>query len=619
VSEQPVVEPEVIDAQVIEEEPPTRAIEPAAAPTAVTVTPQVTAAELGERLALIEDAMNTTMKEGVDYGKVPGTDKPALFKSGSEKLSVLFRLDVQPRSAKTWGPGDHLTVETSATVYDIPTGTRIGFGEGLCTTREKKYGKRQASRICPSCGEAAIIKGKEEYGGGWVCYHKKGGCGAKYGDDDPLILDQSVGEIENPDLPDQWNCVTPSTRILTRDLRWVPAGEISTGEILIGVNEELPSKNGRFYEDAIATVGDRFTDELYEMRTEDGRVVRCNGEHRWLVKSVGSGVEWVTTEDIYKSLNGERRGRPRGWKIMEIGSPWEPEDSLEAGYLAGLLDADGSLDISRTVGPDGELLYHGIGVSFAQQVGGVLDRFIAGLSARGFAYGEYSHGNPTVRVPVTKLIVHGGFFEQLRFLGTIRPPRLLARWRDLVDLNRRRFEGRSVQVVSLTKVGPGELVRLGTSSRTYIAEGLVCHNTVVKMAEKRARVGAVLAVTGASAIFTQDLDEGADEGAEAPGLPVATEEQMGSLRAALDYILPSVEAKRVWGEITGSFGGGLYGPAADAVVAPIRALKAIRDDEQAGEKEAEADEQAQAEAGKTGEELRQEKAAAKAGQMAGEL
>jgi hypothetical protein len=34
---------------------------------------------------------------------------------------------------------------------------------------------------CPSCGVVgAIIKGKPEYGGGWLCFGKKGGCGAKF-------------------------------------------------------------------------------------------------------------------------------------------------------------------------------------------------------------------------------------------------------------------------------------------------------------------------------------------------------------------------------------------------------------------------------------------------------
>lgn len=36
---------------------------------------------------------------------------------------------------------------------------------------------------CPKCNESkGVIKGKEEYGGGWVCFAKKGGCGHKWHD-----------------------------------------------------------------------------------------------------------------------------------------------------------------------------------------------------------------------------------------------------------------------------------------------------------------------------------------------------------------------------------------------------------------------------------------------------
>jgi len=41
--------------------------------------------------------------------------------------------------------------------------------------------------VCPVCGKEAIIKGKVEYGGGYLCYSKKGGCGAKFADDDVRI------------------------------------------------------------------------------------------------------------------------------------------------------------------------------------------------------------------------------------------------------------------------------------------------------------------------------------------------------------------------------------------------------------------------------------------------
>jgi len=171
------------------------------------VMPVVEASELVGRLAVIRDAMQTAMQQDVDYGVIPGTQKPALLKPGAEKLSVLFQLDVQLVNEKAWGPGDHLTVMSRATVHHAPTGLRLGFGEGLCTTREKKYAKRKQERVCPTCEKPAVIKGKAEYGGGWLCWRKRDGCGAKFSDGDPAIESQEVGEIDNPELPDLWNTV----------------------------------------------------------------------------------------------------------------------------------------------------------------------------------------------------------------------------------------------------------------------------------------------------------------------------------------------------------------------------------------------------------------------------
>jgi hypothetical protein len=172
----------------------------------LSITPQVSASELVSRLDVIREAMTTAMQRDVDYGVIPGTDKPTLYKPGSEKLSVLFQLDVQLSNEKHWS-GDHLTVESKATVFHAPTGARLGFGEGMCSTRERKYAYRTAQRVCPKCEAPAIIKGKEQYGGGWVCWKKRGGCDSKFRDGDPLIEEQETGEVENPDLPDLWNTV----------------------------------------------------------------------------------------------------------------------------------------------------------------------------------------------------------------------------------------------------------------------------------------------------------------------------------------------------------------------------------------------------------------------------
>lgn len=175
--------------------------------TALAMVPPVKAIDLVDRMGVIRDAMSTAMVRDVDYGNIPGTDKPALLKPGAEKLGVLFQLDVQLVNEKHWGPGDHLTVMSRATVFHAPSGSRLGFGEGLCSTREKKYAVRQQQRTCPTCEQAAVIKGRQEYGGGWLCWAKKGGCGAKFRDGDEQIEGQPTGEIENPDLPDLWNTV----------------------------------------------------------------------------------------------------------------------------------------------------------------------------------------------------------------------------------------------------------------------------------------------------------------------------------------------------------------------------------------------------------------------------
>lgn len=206
---------EIADADVVEEESRALAVVPTVPTATLTVTPSVEAAELVKRLEVIKSAMDQAMTKDVDYGVIPGTGtKPTLYKPGAEKLAVLFQFDVQTVIEKRWGPGAHLTATAMSTVFHIPTGARVGSGEGLCSTFEKKYGKRTGKRSCPNCGAEQINRSKfpprDKPGAepGWYCHSKFGGCGAQFDDAaDPKIIGQVVGEIENPDLADMWNTV----------------------------------------------------------------------------------------------------------------------------------------------------------------------------------------------------------------------------------------------------------------------------------------------------------------------------------------------------------------------------------------------------------------------------
>lgn len=167
----------------------------------------LTAADLRQQVNLIQHVMKDVMQDGVHYGVVPGTDKPSLLKAGAEKLCMTFRLGPEYEVVEKEREGDHLTITARCTLTHIPSGMKFGSALGSCSTMESKYAYRKSSRVCPNCGAEAIIKGKKEYGGGWLCYGKKGGCGAKFRDGDESIESQDGGRVANEDKADQYNTV----------------------------------------------------------------------------------------------------------------------------------------------------------------------------------------------------------------------------------------------------------------------------------------------------------------------------------------------------------------------------------------------------------------------------
>jgi hypothetical protein len=141
--------------------------------------------------------------EGVDYGNVPGVDKPSLGKPGAEKLGLAYSLAARVETRLSVGDGLTAPTITYDATCHLHLGTfdgpEVGVGHGSCNSWESKYRWRNQERLCPTCGNPAIIAGKAEYGGGWLCFKKRGGCGAKFGSEDPRITGQQVGREENPE------------------------------------------------------------------------------------------------------------------------------------------------------------------------------------------------------------------------------------------------------------------------------------------------------------------------------------------------------------------------------------------------------------------------------------
>lgn len=270
-------------------------------------------------------------------------------------------------------------------------------------------------------------------------------------------LDQ-IGQSGLIYVPSSPFCLEPSTRVLTEQLDWVPVGSLGVGDKLFAFDEEHGGGkgNGRCWRSSVVTETSVITAPRYKMTMECGKSVVCTGEHMWLAvnDSQVSRYLWVKTKDL----------KP-GAKIKSIGAePWEADTSHSAGYLAGFCDADGYAN-RGTVG-------------ITQNRGETLDFVLSELDRRGFEYTETIKSDKC-----SDIRINGGLPEAMRFLGTVRPQRILKNYVECTYGGRiygNKRTGTNTEIVaSIERVDDGDVVALGTSTSTLIAEGLLSHNTKV--------------------------------------------------------------------------------------------------------------------------------------------
>jgi hypothetical protein len=153
-----------------------------------------------EAINRFQGLVHQFMVEGQDYGVIPGTSKPSLLKPGAEKITKLLSLadsyELVDRIEDWNKPLFRYLIKCTLTFR----GELVSEGMGECNSMEAKYRWRDAKPVCPVCGMETIIKGKKEYGGGWLCWEKKGGCGTKWPDGDPVIEGQATGKVPNDDI-----------------------------------------------------------------------------------------------------------------------------------------------------------------------------------------------------------------------------------------------------------------------------------------------------------------------------------------------------------------------------------------------------------------------------------
>ncbi len=158
-----------------------------------------------ERYNAVLKFTQTIMKQGKDYGAIPGTDKPTLLKPGAEKLCSFFGLALDYEEMEKvcdWNGGFFFFTYKAVLSRN---GQIVATGIGSSNTKEKKYRWRNADRKCPTCGKETILKSKDKPE--FFCWRKKGGCGAVFSDRDPKLTEQTCGKVENTETFDLVNTI----------------------------------------------------------------------------------------------------------------------------------------------------------------------------------------------------------------------------------------------------------------------------------------------------------------------------------------------------------------------------------------------------------------------------
>lgn len=283
----------------------------------------------------------------------------------------------------------------------------------------------------------------------------------------------------------RFSCVAADTPILCADLIWRKAGDLKVGDELIGCDEESLDAEGRRFQRAVVTDYELDNEALLVVSTIHG-AVRCTPTHPWLVRYTGSrrpgtavgqkvGVwHWVEAQFLQP-----------GDLVMHALTPWEVDRSWEAGWLAGLFDGEGCLSVRKTKSAELSVSQNVArpGASslmvLSQRESDTATRIGRSLKERfGDLFHVYTRNTdsrqhqPHMHFTVCKRP------DILTVLGTVRPPRLLAKADQVWEDRKLGTHGCAVTVASIEDAGIGLIARMATSTKTYIANGFAAHNSV---------------------------------------------------------------------------------------------------------------------------------------------
>lgn len=260
-------------------------------------------------------------------------------------------------------------------------------------------------------------------------------------------------------------CLWEGHKVLMADLTWKPLGELQVGDMLLAPDEypqptpyaSASNFDSRRWRVTPVLNVTRSKKPTLALETESGTLY-LTPDHKVLA---GKSRHWIEASRL--AFKGRRSS------LNLAVHPWQLDTSREAGWLAGFFDGEGHLGVKKR-----DAAY--IHIGFAQNQGFTSDYAQKLLVDKGFwVYnnGESRHNG----VVCERVQIRGGLREMWRFLGEVRPQRLLNRYLEQILPNHPPSLRTGVfPLLDKRADVERDVVDITTGTGTFIADGFVVHN-----------------------------------------------------------------------------------------------------------------------------------------------
>lgn len=268
------------------------------------------------------------------------------------------------------------------------------------------------------------------------------------------------------------NCVSSNTKILKNNLDWVKAKDLKIGDELVGFEENAVGT--RKYKKSIVTGHEIKKAITYRVFFDDTSYVDVTEDHQWLgLAPKDNQYRWRKTSELSV-----------GYRMPKPFNVWEEKQDYNSGYLAGIIEADGSITKDN---------YYGISIYQSQSKNkDIFDKIIKTLDEEDI---NYNIDNiETSKIISTTYKGQEGVIQNqidtndnvIRILGSSNDKiEYIGKYN--IQKGKRNFCANNMGylkvpvdrlrvITNIIKLQEEDIVVMQTSEKTFIANGYLMHN-----------------------------------------------------------------------------------------------------------------------------------------------